>query len=121
MFSGGFAVLSLFVMTLRREVFDYQTLSRSVSYAHALLASIPYVTADLILLNGLLRPQSYDHSWDRALAALCIFVVYTLGSIVVVVHRPSWFILHIIVLMAVCIFLLLLFLGALLRRPPENS
>lgn len=119
--SVAYSVVAIAAMTFRREVFDYETLSRQVSFWHALAASIPYVLIDLALLMACLRPWSYSNSWRRALVALLCFVLYLAFSAVTVVHAPSWHIFHVLILLGVCVFLAGLFLSSLLESQRERE
>ncbi|GAA5177188.1 hypothetical protein GCM10025771_13790 [Niveibacterium umoris] len=119
--SAAYSVAAIAAMTFRREVFDYETLSRQVTFWHALAASVPYVLIDLALLIACLRTWNYSNSWRRALVALLVFVIYLVFSAVTMLHAPSWHIFHVLILLAVCVFLAGLFLSSLLESQRERE
>jgi hypothetical protein len=91
-------------------IFDYDTITREVEPLRPLAFGLPRLTAEVLVLYLILRPNSYRCSWGRVLLALAVFVPWFIYSIAFVMHAPGWVFAHAYWLLAVLASLVVLLL-----------
>jgi hypothetical protein len=99
---------------------DYPT-TRLDPFTPAILYGFPRITAEVVALYFILRPNSFRWSWHRVLIAFALFILWSLYSIAQgTMHAPGWVFAHfwwmLGLLGGLLVVLVVSALGALLRR-----
>ena len=89
---GGVAL----VLDARGDTFDPHSRDYGANWPGDLPGALAQVAAEGVILYAILRPHSYDHSWKRCLAALAVFLPWTLFDTVLISHtggiwHGAWF------------------------------
>ena len=109
----------LLFFCLRILTDDYPT-NRLDPYTPAILYGFPRITAEVVLLYFILRPQSFRWSWRRPLIAIGLLVPWFFASIAHIMHAPPWVFAHswwvIALLCGMAILFVVAALGAWLTR-----
>lgn len=110
----GLWLAGLALMYHHSYVFSYETITREIDPVTSMSYGLPFVTAEVLVLYLILRPNTFHHSWGRSLVAFLSFTAWTACMIQFVMHSPGWYLGHVWWLLVVTCCLLLLVLGCLM-------
>jgi hypothetical protein len=97
-------------------VFDYIERDKRIGHIDSALHVLPWITAEIIVLYALLRPNTFHLSWGHSLVALLVFAPWAYLHLMMVMHSPGWHIAHTLWLLTVNVALVTLTTGCIATR-----
>ena len=105
-------------------VFDYRTVTRQIDPITSVSRGLPYITAEVLVIYFILRPNSFRYSLSRSLTAFLVCAAWTVYLAQYVMHSAGWYISHVwwLIVVSACLLLLVLIclVAKFLRSKPSK-
>jgi len=81
-------------------VFDYVELSKEAGRWESVSHVLPWMSAEVVLVYLIVRPNTFSFSWARCLFATLALAPWAYWQLQWVIHSPGWHLAHVFWLLA---------------------